>query len=108
MVVKYTCTGNQGNYIYNNELNYHQFRRAPDLTILKHDDEIGAATVATSSEEPDNDSDKNSQGTVVGTVENLIKIEGKYKDSEGKFMDSCLNLTILKNLVNFYQICTLC
>lgn len=60
-----------------------------------------SSTIATSSEGPDNDSDENSQGTVVGTVENSVQIEGKYKDNDGKFRDSHLNLTILEKSSEF-------
>ena len=93
--VKYT--GDKGNHIYNNELFHHRFHGAPDLTIQKYDDDRGVATIATTSEEPDgNDSDENSQGTAVGKVENSVQVEGKYKDNDGKFRDSRLNMTILE------------
>ena len=82
-------TGDKGKDIYNNELFYHRFHGAPDLTIRKHDDERGVATITTSLEGPDDDSDENSQGTVVGTLENSVQIEGKFRDNR-------LNMTILE------------
>ena len=71
-------TGDKGNHIYRNRLLYHRFHGAPDLIIRKYDDERGVATLATE-ESSDSDSD-DSQDTTVATLENSVKVEGKFKD----------------------------
>ena len=84
-MVKYT--GDQANKIYNNKLYYHRFHGAPDLTIRKCEREV--ATVVTGSTSSDDELNNNSQDTVVGSVEDSVKVEGKFRDNR-------LNMVILE------------
>lgn len=85
--IKYTA--DQGNRIYNNQLLYHRFHGAPDLTIFESDNERGVAIATTSEGSGSADNDSDSQGTTIGAVEDSVQIEGKFKDLR-------LNMTILE------------
>ena len=78
--------GDQGNLMCNEQLLYHRFHRAPDLTIYQSSDDAKGVAIAL---EGSDDTDQSSQDTAIGPVEDSIKVEGKYKDRR-------LNMTILE------------